>query len=72
MKIFIGRVVAVKSPKTATVAVERVTIHPLYGKRFKKERKYLVHSEIEVGVGDKVKFAASKPFSKLKKWRIIK
>lgn len=72
MKVFTGQVIAIKSPKTVTISVERVIVHPLYRKRFRKERKYLVHSETEVKVGDKVKFAASKPISKLKKWRIIK
>ena len=41
MKIFIGHVVATKSAKTATVAVERVIIHPLYKKRFRRDTKYL-------------------------------
>lgn len=72
MKIFTGKVIALNTPKTATVAVGRVTIHPLYKKRFRRERKYLVHDETGVKVGDKVKFVASKPYSKLKKWRIIK
>jgi len=72
MKIFTGRVIATKMAKTATVSVERVVIHPLYKKRFVRDRKYQVHDEIGVKVGDLVKFAASKPYSKTKKWRVIK
>jgi small subunit ribosomal protein S17 len=72
MKIFIGKVVGTKTAKTATVAVERVTIHPLYKKRFKRVRKYQVHDEIGVKTGDAVSFIASKPYSKMKKWKVIK
>lgn len=70
MKIFIGKVKALKTAKTATVTVERVVIHPLYKKRFKRDRKYQVHDEIGVKVGDTVKFVASKPYSKTKRWKI--
>jgi len=72
MKIFVGQVVAVKNAKTATVSVERMIIHPLYKKRQKRSTKYQVHDEIGVKVGDKVKFADSRPYSKSKKWKIVK
>ena len=71
MKIFTGKVVATKTAKTATIAVERMTIHPLYKKRFKRTRKYQVHDEIGTKIGDKVKFSDSRPYSKTKKWKII-
>lgn len=71
MKIFTGQVIALKNLKTATVAVARVKIHPLYKKRFQRARKYQVHDEIGVKLGETVKFVASKPYSKTKKWRII-
>ena len=70
MKIFTGRVISTKTPKTAGVAVERVIIHPLYKKRIRRDTKYLVHDEMGVKVGDVVKFAASRPYSKMKKWII--
>ena len=70
MKIFTGKVVALKSLKTATVAVERVIVHPLYKKRFRREKKYLVHDEIGVKLGDVVRFIDTKPVSKMKKWKI--
>ena len=72
MKIFVGQVIAVKNAKTATVSVERMIIHPLYKKRQKRSTKYQVHDEIGVKVGDRVQFADCKPYSKLKKWKIIK
>lgn len=71
MKIFTGKVIAAKTPKTATVSVGRIVIHPLYKKRFKRDRKYQVHDEMGVAVGDTVKFAASKPYSKTKRWKIL-
>lgn len=72
MKIFTGKVISNKMAKTATVAVERVVVHPLYKKRFKKLKKYHVHDEKGVKKGEIVRFTACKPYSKLKKWRIIK
>jgi len=71
MKIFTGRVIHTKMAKTARVAVTRVVAHPVYKKRFKKVKHYLVHDELGVKEGDMVKFTASKPTSKLKKWKII-
>ncbi len=71
MKIFIGHVLATKTAKTAVVSVERVVIHPLYKKRFRRDRKYQVHDELGVKTGDLVRFTASKPYSKTKKWKIL-
>ena len=72
MKVFTGKVIATKNAKTATVLVERIVTHPLYGKKMKRERKYQVHDEIGVKIGDVVNFVPCRPYSKLKKWRIIK
>lgn len=71
MKVFIGRVIGTKMAKTAVVSVERVVVHPLYKKRFKRDRKYQVHDELGVKVNDVVKFTASKPYSRTKKWKIL-
>ena len=71
MKIFIGQVVSKKMEKTATVVIERVVIHPLYKKRFTRTKKYHVHDELGTDIGDTVKFSASKPYSKLKRWKIV-
>lgn len=71
MKIITGKVVSTKMQKTATVLVERMVIHPLYKKRYKRSKTYQVHDEFGVKVGQKVNFVASKPYSKTKKWKII-
>lgn len=70
MKIFIGKVIGLKQAKTATVSVERVKIHPLYKKRFTRSTKYQVQDDLGVKLGDNVKFAGSRPYSKSKKWKI--
>jgi small subunit ribosomal protein S17 len=71
MKIIIGKVISTKQEKTATVLVERMVIHPLYKKRYMRAKKYQVHDEIGALVNQNVKFVASKPYSKSKKWKII-
>lgn len=71
MKIFTGKVISTKMAKTATVSVERIIVHAKYGKRFKRDRKYQVHDEVGVKIGDIVKFVACKPYSKTKKWIIL-
>ncbi len=70
MKVFIGTVTGTKMAKTATVSVQRIVAHPLYKKRLKKIRKYQVHDEIGTKVGDRVKFVACAPVSKMKRWKI--
>lgn len=71
MKIFTGKVISKKMDKTATVLVERVVMHPVYKKRFKRTKKYHVHDEVGVEAGQVVRFVACKPISKLKRWKVI-
>jgi small subunit ribosomal protein S17 len=71
MKILIGKVISKKMEKTAIVEVERIVAHKLYKKRYKRTKKYFVHDELETIVGQQVKFSASRPYSKLKKWKVI-
>ena len=71
MKIFTGKVKSTKMQKTAVVVVERVVQHPVYKKRMRKLKKYLVHDEFGVKAGQLVRFVASRPYSKLKKWKVI-
>ncbi len=71
MKVFQGVVISKKMPKTATVAVERLVSHPIYKKKIKRVKKYHVHDEFGVEVGQTVRFVDSRAFSKTKKWKII-
>jgi small subunit ribosomal protein S17 len=71
MRIFTGKVISTKRSKTVSVAVESVFVHPIYKKRFRRLKKYSVHDEKGVKVGDRVKFIASRPYSKTVKWNII-
>lgn len=67
-----GRVISIKANKTATVLVERITIHPLYKKTFVRSKKYLVDNTIGVKLGDIVEIVNCKPVSKNKSWKITK
>lgn len=71
MKIFQGKITSMKMAKTITVEVERILAHPLYKKRFKRSKKYQVHSEVEHKIGDTVKFVETPPISKSKRWKEI-
>jgi small subunit ribosomal protein S17 len=71
MKIFRGKVLSKKMQKTATVGVELFISHPIYKKRYKKIKKYHVHDDFDVKVGEKVAFVDSRPYSKLVRWKII-
>ena len=68
-KILNGKVTSTKADKTAVVSVNVPKVHPMYGKRFVKVKKYLVHDEQNaLKEGDMVSFEESKPISKSKCW----
>ncbi|WKZ25241.1 MAG: 30S ribosomal protein S17 [bacterium] len=69
MKIYQGKIVSNKMAKTLTVEVERFLAHPLYKKRFKRSKKYQVHSEKEHTLGEVIKFVECPPVSKSKRWK---
>jgi small subunit ribosomal protein S17 len=66
----IGKVVGTKINKTALVEIERLMPHPLYKKRLKKTKKFQVHDEIGVKIGDKVKIVSSRPVSRGKHFKV--
>jgi len=71
-KVFVGKVVSDRMDKTITVAVERRVRHPLYGKYVRKSSKFMVHDEENrCGVGDMVRIMETRPFSRLKRWRLV-
>lgn len=63
-----GIVISNKMQKTVVVAVERLKKHPLYQKRVRRHRKYKVHTEMSLKVGDLLIIEESRPFSKEKNW----
>lgn len=72
-KSLVGRVVSTKNSKTIIVAVDIYVKHPLYGKRFRKTKKFAAHDEKEEAkVGDIVKITSTRPYSKTKTFRLEK
>ena len=72
-KILHGIVVSDKESKTIKVMIERKYQHPLFKKVVKSKKKYSAHDENnKFKVGDKVSIVECKPFSKSKKFRVLK
>lgn len=71
-KTFVGTVVSDKMDKTITVAVDTYRKHRLYGKRVKKTTKLHAHDENNTAkIGDVVKIMETRPFSKMKRFRLV-
>ena len=61
-----------KADKTIVAKVERVKVHPKYGKRYTTSKRYKIHDEKnEFKVDDKVTFVECRPVSKEKRWRVL-
>ena len=72
-KILTGTVVSDKPDKTVTVMVERKYQHPILKKVIKVKKKYSAHDENnKFKNGDKVKIIESKPYSKNKKFEVMR
>lgn len=70
-KVLNGIVVSDKMKKTVVVEVTYLKKHPLYGKYRKIKRKYMAHDEKEEAkIGDTVSIIESRPFSRMKRWRV--
>ncbi|RKX46738.1 MAG: 30S ribosomal protein S17 [Thermotogae bacterium] len=68
-----GVVVSDKMDKTIVVLVERLTKHPRYGKYIRRRKKYHAHDENnECQIGDVVEIEESKPYSKTKRWKLVR
>jgi small subunit ribosomal protein S17 len=71
-KIREGIVVSDKMEKTIVVAIETMTLHPIYKKRVKKTTKFKAHDENNTAQsGDRVKIMETRPLSKDKRWRLV-
>ena len=66
-----GVVVSNKMKKTVVVKVNMKVKHPLYKKIIVKSKKFKARDEIGVALGQKVKIAETKPFSKGVHFKIL-
>lgn len=73
MNTFVGTVTSLKTPRTATVAVTRIVVHPLYKKRLRKVKRFKADYENlpALAVGSVVKIGETRPISKDKHFKII-
>ena len=72
-KVLHGIVVSDKENKTVKVMIERKFQHPLVKKVVKSKKKYSAHDEEnKFKVGDKVSIIECRPYSKNKKFEVIK
>jgi small subunit ribosomal protein S17 len=69
----IGVVVSTKQQKTVSVLIQTRYAHPKYGKILIKTKRYMAHDENETcQCGDIVLLLESSPFSRCKKWAVVK
>ena len=67
----IGIVLASKMQKTVVVTVEHTVIHRLYHRYQKRTSKFYAHDEENrCKPGDRVRLVATRPLSRLKRWRV--
>lgn len=68
-----GVVIKVIDSKTAKINVVEVSIHPVYGKVLRKNKKIMCQvNGLELNDGDKVLVESSRPYSKMKKHIVVK
>jgi small subunit ribosomal protein S17 len=71
MRTKIGTITSAKMQKTVTVTVHRYVMHPTYGKRYRKSKKFLADTNgMELGVGDTVQITECRPLSKNKCFKV--
>lgn len=67
-----GKVVSDKMDKSATVMIERLVKHPVYGKYIRRSTKLHIHdAENTCQEGDMVLIEQCRPISKTKSWRLV-
>lgn len=70
---FQGEVVSGPKDKTIQALVKTIKTHAKYHKQYVSAKKYAVHDEKhEAKVGDLIVFQECRPYSKTKKWRLVK
>ena len=67
----VGTVTSDVQDKTIVVAVARRVTHPVYGKQYTVTKKFVAHDEKnEAHLGEKVEIVETRPYSKLKTWKL--
>ena len=70
---FTGVVVSDRADKTRVISVERQMRHPKYEKIVRRRSKFYVHDEKNQSkIGDLIEVMATRPLSKLKRWRLVR
>jgi len=69
--VLTGKVTSAKMEKTIVVEVQRLVQHPKYRRVVRISKKFYAHDEDrKAKPGDTVRIVASRPLSKLKRWRL--
>jgi small subunit ribosomal protein S17 len=70
-QVLTGRVTSAKMEKTIVVEVLRLVQHPKYRRVVRISKRFYAHDEQrQAKPGDTVRIVASRPISKLKRWRL--
>ncbi len=70
-QVLTGRVTSAKMEKTIVVEVLRLVQHAKYRRVVRISKKFYAHDEKrQAKAGDTVRIVASRPLSKLKRWRL--
>ena len=68
----VGQVVSRAGDKTIVVEVSRRVQHRFYKRYVNRRKKFYAHDERnQCRVGDRVRIAATRPLSRLKRWRLV-
>jgi len=69
--VLTGKVTSAKMEKTIVVEVQRLVQHAKYRRVVRISKKFYAHDENRLAKpGDTVRIVASRPLSKLKRWRL--
>ena len=67
----VGVVVSNRMNKTVIVEVEKTVTHRLYHRYQKRTSRFYAHDEQNAcKIGDQVRLVATRPLSRLKRWRV--
>jgi len=73
VKTLTGTVSSNSGIKSIRVTIEYKVKHPKYGKFIRRRTKLAVHDELnQCRVGDVVEITESRPYSKMKSWRVVR